>query len=429
MKSWRRRQAAMLKDWFRYSRLWQMLKLTRHWFGTWALNPERRLGRLISTYQVARNASVLRSLGRRIRSNSNRGADVAAGSMNWGHALSRQSQLLDRTIVVKAPQAHGEKGVLHVHGEFNWPRLAADRAAAAYLDKNYYLMLNAGWSPTDYKALFRLLAVFPGTLFIQAGNRLECAKLEGFHERIRCVPTLTSDWINPDWYRLVPRDQRTIDIVMVANWAPFKRHWELFRALVRLPADLQVALIGQPDGPHTVERVRQQAKDFGAPQEIRFLDKLKVEEVQDHLCQAKISLVLSKQEGACVVVAESLFADTPVGVLRDAHMGSKEYINPKTGVLLDQRGLAAQLADFLKNYQSFEPRQWAGAHIAAALSLAKLNRFFGEYSRSNGLPWTVDIVPFCWRPWPVYLHEADSVRCTKTYEELQVRFPRLFGAP
>ena len=52
---------------------------------------------------------------------------------------------------------------------------------------------------------------------------------------------------------------------------------------------------------------------------------------------AKIFLALSAKEGSYISIAESLFSGTPVGVYRDAVIGSKDYINEHTGTLLDSR--------------------------------------------------------------------------------------------
>jgi len=41
--------------------------------------------------------------------------------------------------------------------------------------------------------------------------------------------------------------------------------------------------------------------------------------------------VLSRREGSCVVVAESMFADTPVALLDNAVIGSRAFINDQTG--------------------------------------------------------------------------------------------------
>jgi glycosyltransferase involved in cell wall biosynthesis len=116
--------------------------------------------------------------------------------------------------------------------------------------------------------------------------------------------------------------------VMVANWGRFKRHWHLFDALRELPSSLQVRLIGQPDRTYGLDNVRRQARDIGVTQNLEFFENLRVEQVQEQLANGRVSIILSRHEGYCGAVTESMFADTPVGVLNDAYIGSKAYINP-----------------------------------------------------------------------------------------------------
>ncbi len=63
------------------------------------------------------------------------------------------------------------------------------------------------------------------------------------------------------------------------------------------------------------------------------------------LCRARASVILSRREGSCVVVAESLFADTPAALLENAEVGSRAFINASTGRLLrDQQPLGPAIA-------------------------------------------------------------------------------------
>src|SRR5207237_7519350 len=109
---------------------------------------------------------------------------------------------------------------------------------------------------------------------------------------------------------------------------------------------------------------------------------------------SRISLVFSRQEGACIAVAESLFADTPVGLFRNARIGSKAFINPQTGRLLDYRNLARQLRQFVEDAEQFSPRQWALRHISCHESLAVLNHVLRQAALDEGREWTRDRVPF-----------------------------------
>jgi len=92
------------------------------------------------------------------------------------------------------------------------------------------------------------------------------------------------------------------------------------------------------------------------------------------LARGRVSLVFSRQEGACIAVTESLFADTPVGMFRNARVGSRAFINNQTGRLLDRRGLARQLAEFVDKADRFHPRRWAIANISCHVSRASSTR-------------------------------------------------------
>src|SRR5256885_16271715 len=58
-----------------------------------------------------------------------------------------------RTIVLKAPQANGERGVLLVMFEYNWLRLFANVLDLEHLNERFHLVLSTSWSPTDYALL------------------------------------------------------------------------------------------------------------------------------------------------------------------------------------------------------------------------------------------------------------------------------------
>jgi hypothetical protein len=91
----------------------------------------------------------------------------------------------------------------------------------------------------------------------------------------------------------------------------------------------------------------------------------------------------------------AFFSDTPVGLYRNAIVGSKDYINDQTGVLFDPgRPLADQILDFLARADTFRPAEWARTHIASTVNGAKLNGLLRELARAEGTPWTRDIEPF-----------------------------------
>ena len=156
----------------------------------------------------------------------------------------RRRMTLNRSIILKAPQTGGEKGVLLMTFEYNWARLFLGMSAAelGWMSDRFNLILSTSWSPTDYTMLALAVASVPGRLFVQSCNYSECEAIETFHPRLQCLKTLPCDWIQPSGFEVKPTAARTIDILMVANWGKFKRHWEFFQVLSDLPANLKVVL-------------------------------------------------------------------------------------------------------------------------------------------------------------------------------------------
>lgn len=417
-----------LRDATRYSGLAQAGLFTRA-LAPNAFDPsrQRRAARLLRAYRLTFRPFWVRRLASQLDSVRALSEDSVFQMTQRAWSWYCSKGPLDRSVLLKAPTPGGERGVLLIFPEYNWLRLFSEPTVARELTNRYTLILTAGWSPLDY-ALLELIArrSAPHLIYIQPCNRAEVVKIEAFHPKFKCLPTLGCDWINPDLYRPRAKNDRDVDLVMVANWGPFKRHWHLFAALRELPANLRVRLIGQPDGLHRLDRVRQQAREFGVPQQLEFFESLPVDQVQEHLGAARVSVVLSRHEGYCGAVTESMFADTPVGLLEDAFIGSKDYINDRTGVLLPHRNLGQALAEFLRRADQFQPREWAVENVSCHRSLPKVNAMLKAAALAEGQPWTSDLAAFCWRPLATLIQGSDASRLRPACEELATRWPTLF---
>jgi hypothetical protein len=175
---------------------------------------------------------------------------------------------------------------------------------------------------------------------------------------------------------------------------------------------LRVALIGIPVPGRAAAELRQEARAFGALQDLEIRTNVPIETVTEYQCRAKVSLVFSLRGGSCVAVTESLFAGSPVGIVTNAHIGAKAYINSQTGTSLREAALSRQLDQFLETSASYGPREWALGHITCRHASATLIGILRDYSKRAGYPWTRDIAPSAGvmsrpisirrmrRPWP-----------------------------
>jgi glycosyltransferase involved in cell wall biosynthesis len=391
--------------------------------------PGRRLSRRLSDLVTACKHAQSPSLRARLRADlaphlSGRAADVwRTEKIGWerfygtfGDLKSRKA--LTTSLLLKAPGPNGEKGVLYSAFEYNWMRLVAYHDARAFLAE-YTLVGASSYSPTHYAALANLAGLSPDPIFIGVSNHADLEAYKVLSPVIEPLPVLACDLNDPARYSPKPHYDRTIDILMVANWLRVKRHWLLWEALRGMPPDLRVVLVGRNLPGRTTREMLQEAHAFGVRQELEFEVNVSPERVAELQCDARVSAVFSDREGSCVAVTESMFADSPVAMMADAHVGSKAYVNQHTGVLLTRKGIARQMMRFVENSHTYSPRAWALENISCHVSTRKLNEILRRDALAHGRPWTVDIVPFCRRYVATYVDEEDGLRLAPAVLELE----------
>lgn len=328
---------------------------------------------------------------------------------------------LATSLLLKAPGPNGEKGVLYSSFEYNWLRLLAHHDVRRFL-ADYFLVGASSWSPPDYAVMLSFAGLSTDPVFLGISNPADVGAYRVAAPTIQAVPIMACDWINPDFYQPRAAGDRDIDILMVANFSSFKRHWLLFEALRRMRRDLRVALVGIPVPGRGAEELRREARAMGVLQDLEIVTNVPIETVTDYQCRAKVSLVFSLREGSCVAVTESFFAGAPVGILKRAHVGAKAYINSRTGTLLGEAHLARQLEQFVEASASYRPREWALDRITCRHASTKLNAILRDYSERVGYPWTRDIAPLCWRYVPSYLDPVDRAALAAEVERLPAKY-------
>ncbi len=343
--------------------------------------------------------------------------------MDWnvvGATISRTD--LPKAIILKPPISTEEKGLLHIAFEDQWLRLLRSNQAAA-VARRYDLLLGPSWSPPPDLALLLAAGTWSGRAFTLLSNQEDAAAMTALSDRLVPVPLLASSWVNPAVYDdCLPR-AKVYDIVMLANFARFKRHWLFFHTLRSLPRHFRVLILGVPLGDRNEQALRDEARTFGVEDRFDLIVRPTRAQVVEGLCRAKASLIFSRREGSCIAVAESLFADTPVGLFRDARIGSKAFINEWTGRLLDRRGLPEQIVRFVEESGRFRARSWAMEHISCHRSHEVLNETLRAQARLDGRPWTRDVVAMQNDLVPSYLDTETAAEM----DEWKADFARRYG--
>lgn len=336
---------------------------------------------------------------------------------------------LGRSIIMKAPSSGGEKGALLMTFEYNWARLflGLDPEGLKWMNKHFNFVLSTSWSPTDYAMLALAVSCVPGRLFVQSCNYDECAGIESLHPRLRSLKTLPCDWIDPTGFQSKAFDERSIDLLMVANWGKFKRHWEFFEMLTQMPANLKVVLIGQKSDGRDKTFIEQMARDHGVRQSLIVHESLRIHEVAAMQSDAKVSIIMTRREGCCVAAVESLMAGCALAMRDDAHVGPKAYINERTGRRLRPGHLAEDITRLLDEAHGMDPHGWCLENACHTRSRALLNDQLRAYELAEGRPWTQDIMQPRWYPHPTFAYAEEQQAMKPIYDELHTRFPQVFG--
>lgn len=325
-------------------------------------------------------------------------------------------------IILKRPEAGGEKGVLFISFEYQWSRLFRF-ADIGRLARDYQLVVAPSWSP-PYDLPFEVAAkLWPGSLFTLMSNFEDFDTFGRLASNVRPIRLLASNWVHPALFDSAVPVSKEFDIVMLANFAEYKRHFLLFRALREMPEGTRVLLLGRAIDDRTADTVLSEADAYGVRNRVTIREGLPDQEMVRAMKSAKVSVIMSGTEGACVAIVEALFADVPVALFEQARVGSKAYINKQTGVRLASHDVGRQLSRFIEHSGDFSPRQWALAHeISCFGSTRVLNEAIKAQATSRGEPWTRDIAIHHWRPNPSYVNEKDLQEYLPAYREFPGKY-------
>lgn len=386
----------------------------------------RNIVHLCSVLRLAEDATLAQQINALIVEQVRR---LDPGRIDWREFVADfDDPRVNKSVILKPYVSAREKGVLFIAFEEKWIKLLKP-ANYRELGERYTVVLSPSCSPPHVLSTYAFPAIFPGPVFTLISNRKDLDYFPQMSPNLIAVPLFASSWVNPDRFEPVPRKQRDYALLMVANFAKVKRHQAFFGALREMPRDLRILLIGQNQDGRTADTIRDLARWYGVADRFTLLSNQTYREIPKAYCNARASVVLSKREGSCVAIAESLFADTPAAILQEAGIGSRVFINDQTGRFLDGNHLARDLTDFVQNADRFQPRQWAEQNITCRHSSQILNDLLRQKALDLGQDWTQDIAPMQWAPDPGYLRTEDRQCLEVERQDIQQRFGLDIGPP
>jgi glycosyltransferase involved in cell wall biosynthesis len=299
--------------------------------------------------------------------------------------------------------------ILHLPAVFDLPSLA----------REYALVLEPStWGYDD--ARFLLYLGSDVAALVEAQSRPDFDLLRAAGTNLVPVSLGAGDWADPGTF--APKaGPRAYDVAMVSAWDPLKRHDVLLRALARLRDErarpLRAVLVGYPMR-WTRERVERAVARHGLEAQVTVLDSVPHAEVARVLADSKVSVLLSRREGANRAVYESLFCDTPVVVPRGHRGVNLDHVVPETGRLATDDDLADVLLSLVDDRSGLAPRAWALRNTGWPVATRRLEEALASLARERGLPWTRGLVAKRNAPGLRYARAEDRVAMEPEYERL-----------
>lgn len=328
-------------------------------------------------------------------------------------------------VILKKPISEREKGVLFIAFEDHWLRLLR-YVDLKTLHSKYHLVLAPTWSPPHDLPMTLAAKMWPGALFNIMSAVADQDVFARLTDNLVSVPLISSNWVNPDVFAGDDNVRKEFDIVMLANFAMYKRHWLMFDVLSKLPPITKLLLLGRGWEGRSADVIMNEARTFGCAGKVTMKEGLSDADMIRAIKSARVSLIFSGNEGACVAVVEAMFADVPVGLFADAVIGSKSYVNEQTGCLFTRGNVVQELRGFINNHEQFQPRKWVLENgISYVESTKILNNAIRDAVLKMGEDWTLDIHAHQWRPNPAYLSDNICREMRPYYDA----FEKEFGIP
>jgi glycosyltransferase involved in cell wall biosynthesis len=286
------------------------------------------------------------------------------------------------------------------------------------ISKRYVIVLEPSWATFPEPYMGFLSSCEPRAICEMISEEAADAVREA---QIPLTPIAigAQDWVDTEVFKPLNGVAKDFDVVMVATFAPWKRHAVLFRAMRQLrPRRLRVALIGG-----TWERTRKEFEEelrrYDVQDDCTIFQRLSPAEVNNVLNRSKIKVLLTKIEGANRALSEAFSANVPCVVYKHILGPRRTDINPLTGVYADDDELADVLLKAIHSYKNFAPRKWYLQNSGYQKSTARLNEALRIAAQTRNENWTAGIVQKVNRPEVQYANTADRARLAPAWEQLE----------
>jgi len=306
--------------------------------------------------------------------------------------FSQPEKMLDGVITVLKSPRENELGVIIINYSYYFLMFQKFFNLNEIL-KKYILILEPSWAGLCEAAILSYTQ-FDCTVYLMCYEKRDFAFIKTMETNIKPIAIGPSWFVNHETFKPI-EVHKDIDIIMVAAWAKFKRHYAFFKAIKELKdrkPNLSIALVGYPVD-QTLDEIRSMARNYEIDDCISWFENVSQLEVAKLLNRSKVNVLWSKFEGNNRAIIEGMFCNTVV-VLREGHNYGERYdfVNQETGMFATERSLSTVIEEILNSYASYSPREYVFRNRSCIAATDIMNKIISEEEEKKGREWNKDIV-------------------------------------
>lgn len=338
-------------------------------------------------------------------------------------SLKDQKHFFYRRLIVVKSFNRAEKGVIIIK------YTSLFRSIFQLFDINkicerYHLVLEPSWS--GYFDLDILsYATLDCPIFIQALEPWDYEFIKRLSMNLIPVPIGANWWVDHRIFKPLNGEKKEFDVIMIARWINYKRHYRIFEALNNIKKRGKILLaifIGEPLGKNETNKndIYQEAKYYDIHRQIELIEKIPQQQINYYLNCSKVNILWSRKEGVNKTSVEGMFAGVPCILRKGFNYGFKyPYINRNTGMFSSESALSDTILKMRDSYRTFSPRHWVMENMSCQKATNILNNAIKEVAIKQGEDWNTDIVTKVNNPNLEYWDEEARQRFYEDYEFLK----------
>jgi len=342
---------------------------------------------------------------------------------NLNSSLKDKKRFFYKRLIVIKSYNHNEKGVIIIKYT-NMFRLFLQLFDINKICEKYYLVLEPSWC--GYFDLDILLyATLDYPVFIQASEPRDYEFINNLKTNLIPVPIGANWWVDHRIFKPLNNVKKEFDLIMVASWVDYKRHYRVFSALNKIKKKgqiLRAIFIGEPLGEtgKTKDDVYREAKYYNVHKQIEIIEKISQKRLNYYFNCSKVNILWSRREGFNKAIIEGMFAGVPCIIRKGFNYGFKyPYINRNTGIFSSESALPNSILKMVDSYQTFSPRPWVMEHMSCHKATDILNKIIRKIAEKRGEDWTTDISVKINSPYLKYWDEKNAEKYEEDYEFLK----------